>query len=193
MLCNPLLSFYLLPNRHPQVLVQKIIADEAAGPWAKLKPGEICEEMQLGDAVGMVIGRQGTMIRTIKDDSGADLDISREGSGEGSSLCRVFGKPECVEKAKAAIAEILERHTQMKERRAKYEKEQAAKKAAKEGEGEGDGDEEDEAEAEGEGDATPAKAAESAPAVSEPATDAKEAGGWDADPSADMGVGTNGW
>ena len=50
----------------------------------------------------------------------------------------------------------------------------------------------------GDGEAQPAKTAESATTVSEPAAPvddaAKEAGsGWDADPSADMGVGTNGW
>lgn len=169
--------------------VEKILADQQLGPWAKLKQGEVCEEIELGEAVGMVIGRQGTMIRTIKDESGADLDISREGSGD-SSLCRVFGKPESVAKAKTAIEEILERHTQMKERKAKYEKEKAAREdAAKDGSGdegeEGSGSGDDEGDEEGQADAPPA-----APAADE---SNKPAEGWNAEPSADMGVGANGW
>jgi len=129
-----------------KVMVDKIIAEEVAGPWSRLGKGEVCEEMNLGDAVGMVIGRHGIMINKIKDESGANIDIARGQAVKGSgTLCRVYGKKEAVAKATEEIKKIITNHQEMNERRAKFEAIIAERKAAEAAKAQdGDEDVEDE-------------------------------------------------
>lgn len=53
--------------------------------------GETLEEIDLGDAVGNVIGSGGSNIKTLQDSTGAKIDIPR-----GTTSCRVYGPKDAV-------------------------------------------------------------------------------------------------
>lgn len=53
--------------------------------------GELLEEIELGDAVGNVIGSGGSNVKTLQESTGAKIDVLR-----GSSSCRVYGNKDAV-------------------------------------------------------------------------------------------------
>jgi len=79
---------------------------EARGSRAPrpLADGEVEAFIDLENSVGSVIGKGGSTIQRLQDESGARLDIER-----GSSNCRITGQPDEVEDAKQAVQEILDR------------------------------------------------------------------------------------
>jgi len=57
--------------------------------------------------VGRIIGRGGTKIRELQDDSGARIQVSREEDGNGMKNVEITGTDEQVEKARSLIEECL--------------------------------------------------------------------------------------
>lgn len=83
-------------------LVEEILANPPKRGAKALAPGEIEYETDLGNAVGSVIGRGGSTIRRIRDESGAKVDVE-----SGSSTCRISGTPEAVKSAREEVETIL--------------------------------------------------------------------------------------
>lgn len=111
--------------------IQKILDVEDTPPYEKLKKGEVCEKLPIPlSAIGMVIGRMGSMIKQIKEESGAEILVPKGASdevpgidgGDPTTTAKVWGTPGAVEKAIVAIKEVLKKH----EERAKNDKKRAA-------------------------------------------------------------------
>ena len=78
------------------------MVEKAVSRQPDLKPGEVCETLELGGAVGMVIGPSGATVKQLQEETGAKVDIAR-----GCGTCRVFGPKDAVAAAKAKIEEKL--------------------------------------------------------------------------------------
>jgi len=78
-----------------------------------LGPGESEFTIELGRAVGAVIGKGGSTIQRLQEESGARLEIARE-----SSSCRIVGTTEAVEKARKEVEAIVERTKEMDAKKA---------------------------------------------------------------------------
>lgn len=74
--------------------VAKVLADHSFFVTMDLAPND----------VGLVLGEKGETIRKIQVDSGAFLDLDKEG---GSVTLRIGGQQSAVEAAKAAIEKVL--------------------------------------------------------------------------------------
>jgi len=113
-----------------------------------LGPGESEFTVELGRAVGAVIGKGGSTIQRIQEETGARLDIARE-----SSNCRIVGKTESVEKARKEVEAIVARTKEMDAKKAeKAAKMEAAGHAVTEASAETFAGKDDTAAADGEGD-----------------------------------------
>lgn len=92
--------------------VMRVVEAESAGP--ELADGEVSETIELPEScVGSVIGKQGASIRALQDETGAKVDISR-----GTGTCIVYGQPEGVTQAVAAIQAIVDKQAQFDEDKA---------------------------------------------------------------------------
>lgn len=113
-----------------------------------LGPGETEFTVELGRAVGAVIGKGGSTIQRIQEETGARLDIARE-----SSNCRIVGQAESVEKARKEVEAIVARTKEMDAKKAeKAAKMEAAGHAVTEASAETFAGKDDAAAADGEGD-----------------------------------------
>ncbi|KNC82662.1 hypothetical protein SARC_05062 [Sphaeroforma arctica JP610] len=85
-------------------------------PLPKLSKGEVLEEIDVGTAVGNIIGSAGANIKKLQEQTGAKIDIPR-----GLTSCRIYGEKakvaECVEKVK----EIVEKSKELDAKKAEYE------------------------------------------------------------------------
>eukprot|EP00238_Polyblepharides_amylifera_P006255 CAMPEP_0196579654 /NCGR_PEP_ID=MMETSP1081-20130531/24128_1 /TAXON_ID=36882 /ORGANISM="Pyramimonas amylifera, Strain CCMP720" /LENGTH=641 /DNA_ID=CAMNT_0041899301 /DNA_START=293 /DNA_END=2218 /DNA_ORIENTATION=- len=90
-----------------QVEAAKILVDKAVAREPELKAGEIMETLELGGAVGLVIGASGASVKQLQEETGAKVDILR-----GSGTCKVFGSKEAVALAKAKILEKVSAFTE---------------------------------------------------------------------------------
>jgi len=103
-----------------KVLVLKALEGEI-----ELKPGQICEKMELGVGAPAVIGRGGSKIRELEKTFGVKVVIPGD-----SGLCRIVGKKEDVDKAKVEIKGIIA--PVIEEKRIAEEAERLTREAAKE-------------------------------------------------------------
>lgn len=85
-------------------------------PLPKLSKGEVLEEIDVGSAVGNIIGSAGANIKKLQEQTGAKIDIPR-----GLTSCRIYGEKakvaDCVEKVK----EIVEKSKELDAKKAEYE------------------------------------------------------------------------
>ena len=92
--------------------VQRVVEAESAAP--ELADGEVSETIELPEScVGSVIGKQGASIRALQEETGAKVDISR-----GTGSCTVYGQPEGVTKAVAALEAIVAKQAKFDEDKA---------------------------------------------------------------------------
>jgi polyribonucleotide nucleotidyltransferase len=95
-----------------QAAVERVVAAESAAP--ELADGEVSETIELPEScVGSVIGKQGASIRALQEETGAKVDISR-----GTGSCTVYGQPEGVAKAVAALEAIVAKQAKFDEDKA---------------------------------------------------------------------------
>ncbi len=84
-------------------------------------------------AIGSIIGKGGSAIQRLQDDSGARVDIQRD-----SDSARVSGPKEAVAKAVESIEKVVEEQTKLQEKKEAAAKAAGAAEPAAEAEG-GDG------------------------------------------------------
>lgn len=105
-----------------KAMVEAVLAAPPAARAQKpLGPGETEFTINLGRAVGSVIGKGGSNIQRLQEETGARLEIARD-----SSDCRIVGKKESVAKAREEVEAIVKRVTELDAKKA----EKAAKIAA---------------------------------------------------------------
>jgi hypothetical protein len=81
------------------------LADGAdGGGTAEEEPAFV---MDLGDSLGTVIGKGGSNIRAITEQSGARLDIEK-----GSTLCKISGAADAIRRAAALVQSVLDRRAE---------------------------------------------------------------------------------
>ena len=113
-------------------LVEEILAKESSGP--ALEKGHIQQSVPLPKfAIGSIIGKGGSAIQRLQDDSGARVDIQRD-----SDSARVSGPKEAVAKAVESIEKVVEEQTKLQEKKEAAAKAAGAAEPAAEAEG-GDG------------------------------------------------------
>jgi rRNA processing protein Krr1/Pno1 len=99
------LSIVKLIGTAQQVAAAKQLVEKCVSREPELKAGEVCETLELGGAVGLVIGSAGAAVKQLQEETGAKVDILR-----GCGTCKVFGAPEAVAVAKAKIEEKMAAH-----------------------------------------------------------------------------------
>ena len=68
-----------------EAMIMKLL-ETASEPLVEVKPGELKEERELGEAVSAVVGREGKNIRSIQAESGAKIRI-----GKNATKCYIVG------------------------------------------------------------------------------------------------------
>lgn len=58
--------------------------------------------------VGRIIGRGGSRIRELQDDSGCRININKEAGGDGMTTVELSGSEECQQRAKQLIEQVCE-------------------------------------------------------------------------------------
>merc|ERR1711918_333259 len=84
--------------------------------------------MDLGNAVGAGIGRGGTTIRRIQEESGANIRVESS-----TSDCRITGTPDAVKAARTEIESIVQRVKDEEAKRSEARKREAENHLAKTG------------------------------------------------------------
>ena len=93
-------------------LVNEAIAAPARKQGIVLGPGEVEVSIELGRAVGSVIGKGGSNVIRIENETGAKINIER-----GSSTCQIYGEAVAVAKAKDEVESIVQRVKENDEKR----------------------------------------------------------------------------
>ena len=93
-------------------LVNEAIAAPAKKQGIVLGPGEVEVSIELGRAVGSVIGKGGSNVIRIENETGAKINIER-----GSSTCQIYGEAVAVAKAKDEVESIVQRVKENDEKR----------------------------------------------------------------------------
>lgn len=106
-------------------LVEAVLAKEAKGK--ELPAGHVIETVDLPKfAIGSIIGKGGSAIATLQEDSGARVDIQRE-----TDTAKVTGSVEAVAKAVASIKATVEAQTELQAKRDAKDAEEPAAAAPK--------------------------------------------------------------
>lgn len=121
-------------------LVNEVMSAPRGRSRSALKEGEVEEIVELGNAVGSIIGKGGSNIQKLQAESGAKLDIER-----GTSKCRITGLPAAVAQAKEAVEATIAKNKEYEEKRAARRAQANAPEAdasnmSKGDTGDGDGD-----------------------------------------------------
>jgi|EP00945_MAST-04E_sp_MAST-4E-sp1_P003203 rRNA processing protein Krr1/Pno1 len=104
-----------------EAMIMKLL-ETASEPLVEVKPGELKEERELGEAVSAVVGREGKNIRSIQAESGATIRIAKN-----ATKCYIVGTRENIDEANKLIDEAIDRREKFK---ARAEKRKEAKQAA---------------------------------------------------------------
>ena len=85
-------------------LVDKAISSPPKKKGVALGPGEVEVSIELGRAVGSVIGKGGSNVIRIENETGAKINVER-----GSTTCQIYGEAVAVAKAKDEVDAIVQR------------------------------------------------------------------------------------
>ena len=101
-------SLHISGNANSVETAKKLVNEAIAAPSKRqgivLGPGEVEVSIELGRAVGSVIGKGGSNVIRIENETGAKINIER-----GSSTCQIYGEAVAVAKAKDEVESIVQR------------------------------------------------------------------------------------
>lgn len=72
-----MMSVVKLIGTSEQVEAAKLLVEKCVAREPELGPGDVCETLELGGAVGMVIGSSGASVKQLQEETGAKVDIMR--------------------------------------------------------------------------------------------------------------------